>query len=524
MADSSAAAAAGGPASGTRGIASRLPPQSNKEARTSSSAPATTMGIEGGGQAEQGESLSGPPSPQQVEEEEQKASDTAISDRDIIKHMKEEMEAMRKKLERMEQQSQQPSLSPIYLSSPASPSPSDLEAFFRVIQQGQVQHLEEARKQQEAIAEQLRKQQAASAAQQLVLRSLGELPTFSGKGSDTTLIAQEWLQRAERYFAVREQALGIDAALGDDARKLNAAYALQDDARRWYDALPKQPSTWVEFSQAIKARFCSVPSERIRVEKLREFVDKAAKLRDKLNVQGMQAFTARFTQLAGEVSDKFLTDHGRLELLARGVPQRYAEVVMKEDAKEPPTPLHDVINMVLARASQKEQAASFGASSATAASAAPLNLDAISRAVATFGWTQEEAQQHLQEGEGWTPHDTYGNPLQHASGSSSSVVAPSPSYPPVTREQMEQFLSAMSRVGAGPAGRERHAQSRRSVPEGVHKEVPAELAKSRMEAGLCIKCGVAKYEGGGKGHNSRTCKAPVDKTTSAAEGRKKANF
>ena len=525
MTDSSLAAAAGGPASGTRGIGNRQPSKDSRKAAAASAASAAIRGLDNGEQEDEGDQPPEQLSPREEAGAEEKASDAATNDRDIIKSMKEEMEAMRKKLERLEQQPQQQQASPSANSFPAAAPANDIAAFFRALQESQAQQLEQARKQQEVIAEQLRKQQAAAAAQQLVLRSLGELPTFSGKGGDTTLLAQEWLQRSERYFAIREQALGIDALLGDEARRLNAAYALQDDARRWYDALPQQPSTWIEFSKAIKSRFCSVPSERIRVEKLREFVDRAAKLRDKLNVQGMQAFTARFTQLAGEVSDRFLTDHGRLELLARGVPQRYAEVVMKEDAKEPPTPLHDVINMVLARASQKEQAASFGSSSAVTTSAAPLNLDAVSLAVATFGWTHEEAQRHLQESEGWTPHDTYGNPLQHPSSSSSSaIVAPSPSYPAVTREQIDQFLNAMSRVGAGPAGRERNAQSRRSVPEGVHKEVPADLAKSRMEAGLCIKCGIVKYEGGGKGHNSRTCKAPVDKTTSAAEGRKKANF
>ena len=500
-----------GPASGTRNTGPRV---NTRSGNNGAAAAASSSG--GDDDPSQQQQLSD----QDGEQDGSEQVDNAIVDRDTIASMMKEMQAMREKLARMEQQpQQQPSSLPTDASSSGSPA-NDIAALVRALQEGQVQQAEQSRKQQEVIAEQLRKQQAAAAAQQLVLRSLGELPTFSGKGSDTTLIAHEWLQRSERYFAIREQALGIDATLGDEARRLNAAYALQDDARRWYDALPLQPSTWTGFSDAIKARFCSVPSERIRVDKLREFVDKASKLRDKLNVQGMQAFTARFAQLAGEVSDRFLTDHGRLELLARGLPQRYAEVVMKEDAKEPPTPLHDVINMVLARASQKEQAASYGGASAVPASAAPINLDAVSLAVATFGWTREEAQQHFYNDEGWAPHDTHGNP-QHPNSSSSSVASSSPAS--LSKEQMEQLINAMSRVGAGPAGRDR-AQSRRSVPSGVAKDVPEALAKSRMEAGLCIKCGIVKYEGGGKGHNSRTCKAPVDKTTTAAEGLKKANF
>jgi len=56
------------------------------------------------------------------------------------------------------------------------------------------------------------------------------------------------------------------------------------------------------------------------------------------------------------------------------------------------------------------------------------------------------------------------------------------------------------------------------------KEIPQDLFDARKKAGLCCKCGVAKYEGGGRGHNAGTCKAAPDKTTSVEEGRKKANF
>jgi len=433
----------------------------------------------------------------------------------MMRDMARELKEM-KKQQKQQQQQQQQQQQPLSLhASSSSPPVTDLAALVRAMQDGQARQ-----------AEQMLKQQAATAAQQLVLRSLGELPTFSGKGGDTTLIAHEWLQRAERFFTIREKALGIDAALGDEARLLNAAYALADDARRWYDALPQQPSTWAGFRDAVKARFCSVPSERIRVDKLREFVEKAAKMRDKLNVVGMQAFTTRFAQLAGEVSDRFLTDHGQLELLARGLPQRYAEVVAKEDAKEPPPPLHEVINLVLARASQKEHAASYGGAFASPASAAPINLDPISLAATTFGLTREVAESYFSDCEGWAPHDTQ-SPQGGSSSSSGAAPATSPTPTSSLDEKFDKLLAAFAaqgkRVGAGPDARDRGA-SRRNPPSGVLKEVPHELSEARKKAGLCIKCGVAKYEPGGGGHNSRTCKAAADKTTSAAEGVKKANF
>jgi len=374
----------------------------------------------------------------------------------------------------------------------------------------------------------MQESQALQASQMLLLQSLGELPIFSGKGSDTFLVAHEWLQQAEDFFAAREQATGIDAKMGDKARLLTTATVLQDDARRWYTTLPQRPATWTEFQDAFKARFGSVPSERIRVDRLTEFIDKAARIRDKLNVQGMQAFTARFAQLAGEVPDDLVTGRGKLALLARGLPQRYSEVVLQEEAKKPTPPLHQVINIVLARASQKEQAASYGgASSSSSASAAPMGLDAISLAVTTFGWTREEAQRNLSDSEGWAPHDT-SEGSKSSSGGSSSGPASSATSPPTSysSEQVTQLLAAFAaqgaRVGAGPAARERN--SRRNAPNAVLKEIPRELSEARKKASLCIRCGVARYEGGNKAHNSRTCQAPADKTTSGAEGMKKAGF
>ena len=287
-------------------------------------------------------------------------------------------------------------------------------------------------------------------------------------------------------------------------------------------------ATWAGFKDAVKGRFCSVPSERIRVDKLQTFADQAHRLRDKLTVSGMQSYTARFAQLAGEVPDDLVTGRGKLAMLARGLPLAYAEVVMKEDAKKPPTPLHEVINIVLSRAATKEQAGSYGGTSSSAASAAPMDVNSVALAIARFGWTPEEAQLNLIDSEGWAPHDTHGG-SQSSQGSAGAGPASSASSSPATlsTDQVTQLLAAFAaqgaRVGAGPAARERN-NSRRNPTSGVLKDIPPELAKARQEADLCIKCGIHKYEPGNKGHNSRTCKAASDKTTSVAEGRKKAGF
>jgi alkylated DNA nucleotide flippase Atl1 len=364
--------------------------------------------------------------------------------------------------------------------------------------------------------------QAANTAQMLLLSALGDLPTFNGKAADTTLAATEWLQRAEDFFAAREQALRIDAAAGDRARVLNATTALVDDARRWFAALPTRPASWNEFVKAVRARYCSVPDKRIRVDRLCEFVEKASKLRDKLNVQGMQAYAARFQQLAGEVPDDYVTLHGKIALLARGLPTRYAEVVMKEDAHDPPTPLHKVIEIVLSRAANKEHAVTYGGGApAASASAAPMQLDAIQLAAAAFGWSREEAIKNFDDSnaEGWAPHDTSSS--SHFAGPSNGRGDTAKAF---SDSQMAQLASMFGgrRDDANPPAK--NQSQRRNMPPDVRQTVPAQLAEARKAAGLCVKCGVTKYEPGGRGHNSRTCKLPADLTTSAADGKKKADF
>ena len=366
--------------------------------------------------------------------------------------------------------------------------------------------------QQQQAAQQ--QQQLQATAQLLSLQALGALPPFTGKGAGTGLAALEWLQLVERYFAARETALGISAAQADATRVMLAANALQEDAQRWYNALPVtgQPLTWRAFRDALRGRYSSVPAVRVRLEQLRSFVDAARRLRERMTLEGLHGYTSRFQQLAGEIPDTHLTAHGKLELLARGLSTRLAELVLTEDARESPAPLHEVVQKVLAKAAFKELAGAQSSGSAEA-----MQLDAVSLCAAQFGVSREEAARYVEPGEGWAPHDTEpGLSASPASGSAGDDAM---------ERLLAAFTSRFSAAASGSSGPQSKGQSqRRNVPRGVRADVPEELAKARRDAGLCIKCGVAKYEPGGKGHNSVTCKASVDKTTSAAEGRKKANF
>lgn len=422
----------------------------------------------------------------------------------------------------------------------------DANALMQMVmqQQQQIQHLLAQQQQQQqpqqqaaadlnALAALLQQQQLAAQQQQLQataqllsLQALGQLPTFSGKGASTSLAALEWLKHAERFFAAREAALNINAAQGDATRVTLAANALQEDAQRWYNGLPSasQPTTWQTFRDSLLGRYGNVPAVRVRVEQLRNFVDAARRLRDKMTLEGLQGYTSRFQQLAGEIPDTHLTAHGKLELLARGLTPRLAEVVLTEDAKQMPPPLHEIAQRILAKAAFKEYASGISAASSSSRGDAMVDVDEISLCAAQFGISREEAARYVEPGEGWAPHDTDARP-----------PAPTPS-PPSSSSDMERLLAAFeSRMesrfkaaatpGAGGAsGSGSGKSSRRTVSKGVLDDIPRDLIQARVSAGLCAKCGIAKYEAGNKGHNSRTCQAAADKTTSVAEGKKKAGF
>ena len=383
---------------------------------------------------------------------------------------------------------------------------------FRGMQDGQAQQV--------AAMQQMAAQQAKAATAALVLKSLGDLPTFSAKGQDTTLDAHDWLQRAEDFYAAREGVLGITAAQGEQSRLLEAASALAGDARTWFTNLPLRPTTWALFVVAVKDRFCMVPATRIRLDRLQAMVKKSTPGRDKYTLSGLQTFTTAFTQLAGQIPDTYYTLNSKLALLAQGLPERAAEQVMREEAKTPPTPLHLVISEVLSRAAFKDHVSS--AHSSSSASAAPIMLDAVSAAMDAFGCSREAAAGvYMRDEEGWKQHDTSG--AQSRGTGSSSTPASSPAS--FSQAQVDQLLlNALGRVGAGPAAREHQKKSSRSVPGGIRAEVGPVLSKAREAAVLCIKCGVHKYEPGSRGHNSVTCKAAIDKTTTVEEGKKKADF
>jgi hypothetical protein len=389
------------------------------------------------------------------------------------------------------------------------------------MQQQQQQFLQTMLATQQQATAALLQQQAApqgqpSAAQLLTLSSLGQLQPFAGKASTDGLAGREWLASAEHYFAAREIALNVQAPHGDAARLATARNAFTDDALRWLLALPQPPATWAEFRGQFTERFSSVPAEQVREAHLHRFVEAARRIREKLSAEGMQRYTTVFLQHAGQISAARMTDATKRTLYAQGLPSKYAELVLTEDAKAQPPPLHEVAQKVLAKATLRAHATAAipGASPSSPHSPATMDIDAVSLCAVQFGVPREVAASYLEDAEGWQPHDT----------ASSSFTAPAPSTPATSAPppSIEQLLAAMDARYAGRGGKGN--SQRRNVPAPIRADIPQELAEQRKQAGLCVRCGVKKYEGGMKGHNARTCHAPVDKTTSAADGKRAAGL
>lgn len=413
-----------------------------------------------------------------------------------------------------------------------------LSAFLQAQQQQQQQFMQAMLSQQQALTalmqsipqQQQQPSQALLAAQMLSLSTLGQLKPFDGKAGPTGLALQEWLTHAELYFMARENAMGITATEGDAHRISAARAALTDDALRWLSSLPSPlPATWASFRLAMKKRFDSVSSAQVREATLQRFVEAARRVREKLNVEGIQKYTTLFLQHASQLDSGRVTEASKRILYAQGLPARYAEMVLTEDAKDNPPPLHEVAQTVLAKATMKAHANSGGLPQAAADDPSPsptsdsMEIDSIRLCAAQFGIPLAEIGRLLASQGSMHTHarGNAANTLPSTAGPSSSGGRSS------TSEEIspaERLLAAFeARYGKSSSSSGQSQSSRRNTPNDSSDEVPQELADDRKEAGLCIRCGVTNYEPGSRGHNARTCTLPVNKVLSAAEGRKQAN-
>ena len=349
------------------------------------------------------------------------------------------------------------------------------------------------------------------------------LPLFDGSGNTSGIAAHSWLRQAERAFEERESIAG---PLSDGRRIGAASIALRGAAETWYSSLPQRPTTWDAFKRALTSRF-QPASARLLIEgRLQTLVDATSKIRERLNTQGLERYTAQFQQLANQIPSEMMLERTKVLLYAKGLPARMRELVMQaeESAHESgkPLELNTMADKILKRAAARETASGSNSvqSAGSHTDGDAMDVSAVDLCCRAFGLSAAEAERYLEDSEGWASHDTSSsNAARQPSGSSS--------YTPQSAgrdEDAQQQLAASLTRQVNALQVQLAALSRRTISPPVKRDVPELLATERRTAGLCIRCGVAKYEAGGRGHNSRTCQAPVDTSTSAAVGARKAGL
>jgi hypothetical protein len=338
------------------------------------------------------------------------------------------------------------------------------------------------------------------------------LPLFNGAGNASGLAAHSWLQQVERAF---EERVLVAGPLGDGRRIHAAGVALRGGADIWYSSLAQRPTTWAGFRSALLARFQPAGALLLIEAQLDALSAAAAKMSSRLNTQGLTRYTTEFQQLANQIPAGVMLERTKIMIYRKGLPMRLQEIILLEDEKAnqsgQPMELNKIADRLLQRAATRESASGASGGSSHHSSDA-MDISALDLCCQTFGVSAVDAAQYLEPSEGWASHETSGQRAAPASSSSGHQLG----VHALSQAASEQRIHALEMQLA--------ALGRRSVAPPVKRDVPDQLAAERKTAGLCIRCGVAKYEAGGKGHNSRTCQAPVDKTTGVAVGAKKAGI
>jgi hypothetical protein len=331
--------------------------------------------------------------------------------------------------------------------------------------------------------------------------TLQPLPLFDGAGNASGIAAYSWLQQVELAFEARTRAIGV--SVGDAECVSSAGSALRAGAQAWYSSLATRPTTWVAFKESLLSRFQPASSRRLIESRLEALVENISKTRDRLNTQGLEKYTQQFQLLANQIPADMMIERAKVLLYAKGLPLRLREFALGEEDKAygtaSPLQLNAIVDKILKRSATRDTALGGTASSN---SHDAMDVSAVELCSQAFEISAAEAADYLEGGEGWAAHDTSSSAPQGRHSTSTS--------------SLEQQVNALQLQLA--------AMGRRSVAPPVRNDVPKELAEARKAAGLCIRCGVTKYEAGGKGHNSRTCKLPMDKSTSAAAGAKRAGL
>lgn len=287
---------------------------------------------------------------------------------------------------------------------------------------------------QEAAAELALAQQSRAAA--------GPAPLFVGRSND--IEAHRWLIALERWFG------SAQIAAGDDATRIAvAAASLRDSAQAWWAAEISSGRaaaivTWALFAAAIRKQFLPMDTERWAMQQRERLAG--------VGTKDVAAYTAKYTELDMLLPGE--TELSRVMSYERGLPEAYRV----KCAERRFATLAEATTAMLAAWNARENARGAHASLANTEAAEPFRADAASSAAA----------------------------------SPSSLAAADPISD--LRTQVAQLTAMMAerfsgrsrggRSGGRPQQREGQQRARSRTP-GLSDE----LAKARIKAGQCIKCG-----------------------------------
>lgn len=347
---------------------------------------------------------------------------------------------------------------------------------------------------------------------QAAAKLVKELDKFAGRASASGASAERWLADAEYIFRNNEAMLGTTGTSGADKMRVRTACAaLTDDARLWHQSLldaGQAPESWQTFKAAFQAQFNKINSNWSNHLELQTWVEKwDGKIH---NVDQLSDYNRSFVQRAGRISDTFLPRHLKLALYARGLPRNMRKWVLDhkvqqdwDSAKTVSEVAQDVLDKactdMFARNGLRGLGggASFAGAASSSSSAAAEAMEDVPVEVNAMRAVGEDDSAFGGEAEDETSRPRLGG---NAAVQLNAIA-----------NQLTLAVNALSS----------HA-NRTALAKGFVKQIPKELEEARKKAGLCMRCGKVWFTRGKEGHNGRTCKAPIDKLTGAAEGQRAA--
>ena len=290
--------------------------------------------------------------------------------------------------------------------------------------------------------------QAAAAADAAIAQrqrtAAGQAPLFLGKAN--TIEAHRWLLALDQWFASAHV-----GAANEKTRLEVAAAALRDSAQAWWatkraDGTASALGTWAAFGDAIRKQFMPVDIERWATRERDALVGASMRNKDVL------AYTASFCELDMLLpGERELT---RVMAYERGLPLEYS-----------------------VKCAERRFATLAEATVAM-----------------TALWHAKGGARHTTAS---LSNTETGEPSRDAaSNSSSSASASSPAADPISglRAQVAQLTAMMAErfSGRGRGGRAGGRSQQREGAPRARSRTPGlsdELAKARIKAGQCIKCG-----------------------------------